>query len=175
MSQNTLPQSLKAIFSDSSEPEVLFNALLPAVCELLQSDRCFLIVRNPNTRMQQIFCWRQREEFPDMSTAGWQPEARWEKDDPLFAASLRVEDSIFVEDVETASPEVVNVEFERQNFGHRALIHAHVIRDGQLWGILQPCVFDAPRIWSESDRALINSVIEHLTPTVVQYVQSNGF
>jgi GAF domain-containing protein len=88
---------------------------------------------------------------------------------------LRVEDSIFVEDVETASPEVVNVEFERQNFGHRALIHAHVIRDGQLWGILQPCVFDAPRIWSESDRALINLVIEHLTPTVVQYVQSNGF
>ncbi|MEG4573247.1 hypothetical protein QUA56_11210 [Microcoleus sp. N3A4] len=48
----------------------------------------------------------------------------------MFAAALRSEPSIFVEDVETVNPEFVNKDFEAKEFGHRALIHAHLCADG---------------------------------------------
>ena len=40
--------------------------------------------------------------------------------------------------METANPEIVNQEFERKEFGHRAHKSSHNRWDGQLWGILQP-------------------------------------
>lgn len=174
MTQNILPQSLKAVFAESADPEAVFSAVLPTVCEMLQTDRCFLVVRNPDSRVQRVFCWRRSDQFPDVSTPGWEAEEEWERDDPMFAAALRAEASIFVEDVETASPEVLNVEFERQNFGHRALVHAHLRQDSRLWGILQPCVFKHPRVWSEFDRALIDQVVEQLTPIAIAYVKAAG-
>lgn len=48
---------------------------------------------------------------------------------------------MFVDDVETAGAEVVNLPYEREVFGHRTLIHAPVYQNGQLYGILEPCVF----------------------------------
>lgn len=174
MNQNPLPQALQEIFRFHDQPESLFAALLPAVCDTLQTDRCFLEVRNPQTRMHQNICWRRYLELPDTRTNGWQPEQEWEKADPMFAAALRTEDSIFVEDVETAEPTVLNREFERQYFGHRALIHAHICQDQQLWGILQPCIFGKPRLWSDFDRAVIHQLTEALTPIVVSYVQMAG-
>lgn len=174
MNQNTLPPALQEVFRFHDQPESLFAALLPALCDTLQTDRCFLEVRNPHTRMHQNICWRRYLELPDTSTNGWQPEQEWEKADPLFAAALRTEDSIFVEDVETAAPTVLNREFERQYFGHRALIHAHICQNQQLWGILQPCIFGKPRIWSNFDRAVIHQLTEALTPIVVSYVQVAG-
>lgn len=177
MTPNTrlsLPSSLEAIFSTHTEPEVLFHALLPAICDVLQTDRCFLDVRNPHTRIYRNFCWRRKPEFPDVSTDGWKHEQEWEHEDPMFAASLRAEASIFVEDVETASPTVLNREFERKYFGHRALIHAHICQDGKLWGILQPCIFNHPRAWSHGDRSVIDQVTKRLTIPVINYVQSAG-
>lgn len=137
-----LPASLEAVFANQSQPEALFTALLPAVCEVLQTDRCFLHVRQPAERLYRNFCWRRLAEFPDTSTDGWQPEQPWEEEDPMFAAALRCANSIFVEDIETASPEVLNVEFERNYMGHRALVHAHICQDGVLRGILQPCILE---------------------------------
>lgn len=172
MNQNTLPQALQDVFKLHSQPEALFAALLPAVCETLQTDRCFLELRNPQTRMHQNICWRRNPDLPDTSTKGWQPEQEWEQEDPMFAAALRLEDSIFVEDVETAEPTVLNREFERKYFGHRALIHAHICQDQQLWGILQPCIFGHPRKWSDFDRSVIDQLTNALTPIVVRYVQA---
>ncbi|MBE9186190.1 hypothetical protein IQ270_16225 [Microcoleus sp. LEGE 07076] len=63
----------------------------------------------------------------------------------MFAAAWRTESAIFVEDVETANPEVVNKDFEAKQFGHRALIHAHLCDEGLLWGVLQPCLFKSPQ------------------------------
>ena len=91
----------------------------------------------------------------------------------MFAAALRAENSIFVEDIETASPSILNREFERTNLGHRALVHAHLRQDGLLWGILQPAVFGQLRVWTEDDRLLIEQVVEKLTPIVVGYVKAN--
>lgn len=167
-----LPTVLEEVFTTSSVPEVVFAALLPAVCEVLQTDRCFLHIRNPHNRLYRVFCWCRSSKFPDMSTDTWQQEDPWEQDDPMFAAALRTDPSIFVEDVETASPKVLNINFERENFGHRALIHAHICQDGVLRGILQPCIFGHSRIWSEGDRAVVVQVIEKVKPFVVSYGES---
>lgn len=169
-----LPAVLENLFTihSESETETLLAALLPTVCDVLKTDRCFLLVRNPDTRMHKNLCWRREPEYPDTSTAGWESEQEWEREDPLFAAALRAEDSIFINDVETADPTILNREFERKYLKHRSFIHAHIRQDGQLWGILQPCLFHQPREWSEADRLLINQLTERLAPIVVQYVKA---
>ncbi|MEG3439972.1 GAF domain-containing protein [Pannus brasiliensis CCIBt3594] len=153
-------------------PREVFDAFLPVLGEILQVDRCFLLVRDPVRRYHEIFCWRRSDEFPDTSTGGWEKEREWEREDPMFAAALACKPSIFVEDIETAPPNVLNRRFERENLGHRALIHGHLCRDGRLRGILQPCVFDRPRIWSEFDRSVIGSALDRLTSIVVDYVRA---
>jgi len=157
-----------------NDPEAMFAALLPALGEVLQCDRCFLYLRHPQTRMGKVVgCWRRCLQYPDVTDADWKPEpASLAQEDPLFAAALRAEPSIFVEDVETADPEVVNRAFERQHFGHRALIHAHLCQQEQLWGILQPCVFEQPRRWSAGDRAVIAELERRLPGLAVAYVQT---
>ncbi|NJR51777.1 MAG: hypothetical protein HC780_21545 [Leptolyngbyaceae cyanobacterium CSU_1_3] len=91
----------------------------------------------------------------------------------MFAAALRTEPSIFVEDVLTASADLLNAQFEQENFGHRSLIHGHICHNDQLWGVLQPCVFGQPRIWSVEDRATIVTIIDQITAWVMGYVQSH--
>lgn len=170
-----LPEALEPLFKQfADQPEALFKALLPVLGDVLQVDRCFLHLRNPDTRLYRSFCWRRSPEFLDISTAGWEPEMEWEQDDPMFAAALRTEPSIFIEDIEAASPTVLNREFERQHLGHRALIHAHITQDNVLWGILQPCMMAVPRRWSEFDRSTVLAVIERLRPFVQAYVKSAG-
>jgi GAF domain-containing protein len=174
MTEQALPEVLEKIFATSREPDAVFSALLPALCEVLKCDRCFLYLRNPHTRIGRTpYCWLRSPQYPDVSTAEWvkEPESL-PKEDPLFAAALRTDASIFVEDVETASPEVVNRDFEAENFGHRALVHAHLCHDGMLWGVLQPCVFGQPRVWSEFDRSVMAQVTEKATPLAVAYVKA---
>lgn len=167
-----VPEVIEKILSDRT-PEVFF-ALLPVLGEVLQCDRSFLYLRNPATQIGKVVnCWCRSPEYPDVTDSDWKKEPEsLAKEDPLWAAAVRTEPSIFVEDVETASPEVVNKAFEQKNFGHQALIHAHLIYDGQLWGILQPCVFNQPRVWTEKDRQVIAQVTEKLAPMAVTYVQA---
>lgn len=171
-SLSILPSKVEAVFAQNRDPETLFNAVLPIVCELLQVDRCFLEVRQPSRRLYRDFCWRRSPEFPDFSTDSWQLEPVWEVEDPLFAAALQGTSDIFVEDVETADPRLVNLEFEREHFGHRALVHAHIYQDDLLYGILQPCVFGQPRRWSDFDRWLIEQVSDRLKPFVVRFAKT---
>ena len=165
---------LNKILSENSTPDAIFSALLPALGDLLQCDRCFLYVRHPQTHIGKVVsCWCRSPEYPDVTDLEWKAEpASLANEDPLFAAALRTDPSIFVEDVETADPKVVNKDFEHKTFGHRALIHAHLCCEGQLWAILQPCVFGQPRIWTETDRAIISAVIDRLTPIVINYVKA---
>lgn len=176
MANQTLPAVLEKILATDSEPDAVFSALLPALGEVLQCDRCFLYLRNPQTKIGEIaYCWLSSDRYPDVTDSDWKPEPEsLPEEDPLFAAALRAEPSIFVEDVETASPEVVNRDFERENFGHRALIHSHLRQDGQLWGILQPCVFGQPRIWTEFDRFVIEQVEKEITSLAIAYVKAAG-
>ena len=160
------------MFVANNKPKDVFAALLPAVCEVLQTDRYFLHLRNPHTRIYQNLCWWRSPQIPDTSTNGWEPEIEWEREDPMFAAALRTDSSIFVEDVDLASSEVLNINFERKYFGHRALIHAHLCQDGLLWAILQPCIFGHPRVWDKFDRYLIHQVLEKLKPFAISYVKN---
>ena len=166
---------LSKIFSENNTSEAIFSALLPVLGDILQCDRCFLYVRHPQTKIGKVVsCWCRSPEYPVVMDPDWKKEPdALANEDPLFAAALRTDPSVFVEDVETADPSVVNKDFEHKTFGHRALIHAHLCYKNQLWGILQPCIFDRPRVWTEADRSIISTTLDKLTPIVVDYVKHN--
>ncbi|HTL90501.1 MAG TPA: GAF domain-containing protein [Leptolyngbya sp.] len=147
--------------------------LMRAIADYLNSDRCFLYLRDPNTRLGRVpFCWTRSSDIPTVYDENWKPEPESLPDeDPMFAAALMTQPSIFVEDVETAGSEVLNSEFERENFGHRALIHGHVCYNNQLWGVLQPCMMNQPRHWTAEARSTFNQIVQKITPIVVQYVE----
>ena len=170
-------QAIKAILDKISEgnsdPDAIFSELMPAVAEALKCDRTFLYLRYPDTRMGKVpFCWCRSADIPTVLDVDWKEEPKSLPDeDPMFAAALRTAPSIFVEDVQTATPDVLNKDFEQKNFGHRALIHAHICHDGQLWGVLQPSMFGKPRVWTDEERSLIATIVEKITPLAVSYVK----
>ncbi len=172
---NCLPTSISDILNTPSPPDVMLAALMPAVGAYLACDRCFLYLREPSTRLGKVpFCWVRNDDIPMLKDEGWQLDPAWLPDrDPMFAAALRAEPSIIVEDVETASPTTLNLQFERESFGHRALIHAHICQEGQLWGVLQPSVFGHPRHWTSLEQAVIEQVVQAITPSVIAYVMAN--
>ena len=164
---------LEAVLT-SSEIDRKLSAAVTAIAQYLQVDRCFLYIRDPQTRYgRAAFCYCRRSDIPDVSSDEWEQEPELEAEDPMFAAALNCKPTVYVEDVETADPEVVNRDFEAQEFGHRALIHAHLCEAGELWGILQPCVFGNPRHWTEGDKQFIDLAVSKLTPLVKQYVLEN--
>ncbi len=146
-----------------------------AIANSLEADRCFLYVRDPKTCFGQVAsCYCRNSTVPYISTEKWQQESSGlAARDPLFQAALNCQPSIYVEDVETANLKLVNRDFEAEAFGHRALIHAHVCEPGQLWGVLQPSVFNHPRQWTTKDRQVIETVLSQITTIVKQYVQEN--
>jgi GAF domain-containing protein len=165
---------LQAILQSEASPDDIFTALLPALGEILQCDRCFLYLRNPHNELGKVpFCWRRTLDIPEVLDIDWKLEPKSLDQDPLFVAALQAKPSVYVEDVETADPQVVNRDFEQENFGHRALIHAHLRQDGLLWGILQPCIFGQPRIWTDSDRAIMTEVEQVITPLAIAYVTAH--
>ncbi|MBD1998433.1 GAF domain-containing protein [Leptolyngbya sp. FACHB-541] len=173
MSSPTIQTDLQDVWLPD-EPDAVFSALLPALGKVLECDRCFLYLRNPESKMGMVpYCWIRSDEIPTVLDSDWKAEPEsLPEEDPLFAAALRTEASVFVEDVETADPKVVNLAFEQREFGHRALIHAHLCQDGQLWGILQPCVFGQPRVWTDLDHTVIDQVVQKITPLAIAYIQT---
>lgn len=173
MKNENLKTILDKIAVNNSEPDAVFSALMPALAGALECDRTFLYLRYPDTRMGKVpFCWCRSADIPTVLDVDWKEEPKSLPDeDPMFAAALRTAPSIFVEDVETASPDVLNKDFEQKNFGHRALIHAHICHDGQLWGVLQPSMFGKPRVWTDEERSLIATIVEKITPLAVSYVK----
>jgi hypothetical protein len=134
----------------------------------------FLYLRDPEALVGRVpFCWIKSADIPVIYDPGWKQEPmHLTRDDPMFAAAVHAKPSIFVEDVETADPNVVNLTFERTTFGHRALIHAHVHHNRQLWGVLQSCVIDQPSVWTIGERHMINQFVDVLAPKAVVYVRS---
>jgi len=175
MTDIALPGTIQSVFNKYSEPDALFSALLPILGQVLKCDRCFLYLRHPETKLGKItHCWRRNPDIPNIGNPEWELEPpSLPQEDPMFAAALRTEPSIYVDDVETADPSVLNKDFERRGFGHRALIHAHLCHNGQLWGVLQPCVFARSRVWSDSDRTIVTQLETKLVPLVVEYVKKS--
>ncbi len=166
---------LAAALAAPTPPAERLQAALDLVGPQVRADRCFLYVRDPAQGRGRIaFVWRLDEAVPD-------PRHDWQDDtgdlpqqDPLFRAALAARPSVYVEDVSEAGPDVLNQEFERLTFGHRALVHAHIIEHEQLWGILQPCVFGHPHHWTAAERAYLDGAVPLLLPVVQDYMRSLG-
>jgi len=171
-----VPSEVESLFADASDPDRLFAALMPAYSRALDCHRCLLFPRHPVT--WQSCCshgWWDRPEHAFPRDDVWRRQPRsLAAEDPLFGEALRNPEALYIDDIETAAPEVLNRDYERRDFGHRALIHAPLFQDGQCWGILEPCVFDLPRAWSAADRALTAWLQERLAPLVVGYVTRNA-
>jgi GAF domain-containing protein len=167
---------LDTLFPVDESPETALSQVVRWVGETLRADRCFLYIRNPTAGKGRIaFCWRKFASIPDVTQPEWQEDTgSLPQEDPLFAAALSDEPSVYVEDVETADPDVLNRVFENRTFGHRALIHAHITDKGQLWGILQPCQFGHPRRWTQYERSLMEDLLPQLLPWIQKYVSETS-
>lgn len=161
---------LETIFAVEQDPNVVFTVLMSALCEALQCDRCFLYLRNPKTNRGTItHCYSRCSEFADLTGSTF-IEAETATD-PLMVMAFRTPEAVFIEDIETANIEVVDVTYEREVFGHRALIHAPIYYNNQLYGILEPCVFGYPREWTDDDRSIINFVQPRAAIVASNYLQ----
>lgn len=148
------------------------NQLVENVGRHLNADRCFLYIRKPEQGIGRVaFCWRRDSTIPDAIGPDWGNDSdELPNKDPLIRAALHTEPSVYVDDVETAPPTVLNRDFEAKNFGHRALIHAHVVEGNTLWGVLQPCLFGQPRHWTAGDRAYIDTQLALLAPLIKAFI-----
>lgn len=163
---------LRAALAADTTPEARLQAALDLVGPHLRADRCFLYVRNPaRARGRIALVWRLDEAVPDPRHPWQDDTGDLPKQDPLFRAALACRSSVFVDDVLEAGPEVLNQEFERSTFSHRALVHAHITENGQLWGILQPCVFGHPHHWTAAERAYLDEATGLFRPVVQAYME----
>ena len=174
MPELPLAELAAALAASAPPAEALQNAL-DLVGPHLRVDRCFLYVRDPAQGRGRIaFVWRLDEAVPD-PRHDWQDDTGdLPKTDPLFRAALAAQPSVFVADVTEAGPDILNQEFERSTFGHRALVHAHITDHGELWGILQPCVFGHPRHWTAAEREYLDAATPLLLPVIQVYMRSLG-
>ena len=170
-----LLNELAAVLAASTPPAERLQQALDLLGPHLRVDRCFLYVRDPAQGRGRIaFVWRRDSTVPD-PRHDWQDDTGdLPKQDPLFRAALAARPSVYVEDVTQAGPEVLNQDFERRTFGHRALVHAHITENGQLWGILQPCVFGQPRAWTPADRQWLEAAGPLLLPVIQAYMREVG-
>jgi GAF domain-containing protein len=170
-----MPDILRAAFAENSDLDAVFAALMPVLCQVWRCDRCFLYLRNPQTGQGQItHCWGTSPEWADLSGSDWLEEGDIASKDPLMAIAFRTAEPVFVEDIETAGSEIVNLDYERDVFQHRALIHAPLYHDGLLYGILEPCVFHQPRVRTEGDRRITAQVQAKLAPLAAAYLHQQG-
>ncbi|MCK8495741.1 GAF domain-containing protein [Spirosoma sp. RP8] len=171
---HALSAAISQLVQAGRTPADTLNQVVENVGTALNADRCFLYVRQPDQgRGRTAFCWRKNETIPDKNTIqpDWQPDTKaLPAEDPLIRAGLAMKPSVYVDDVETAGTEVLNRQFERDTFGHRALIHAHIQKDNQLWGILQPCMFGRARHWTEEEKTQIETILPLLQPVIAAYV-----
>lgn len=170
-----LPVQLETLFASMQEPDAIFTALMPALCEALHCDRCFLYLRKPETHQGRVtHCYRTDPKWADLTDVDWIDEGNVAEIDPLMEIAFRTDETVYVDDVETASPDVINLAYEQEFFKHRALIHVPIYHDGKLYAIVEPCVFDQPRHWTESDRAIVAELQTRLPPLVIRYLQVGG-
>jgi GAF domain-containing protein len=167
-----LPPAVSAAFALDDPPAVL-DALMPALCAALPADRCFVYVRDPATCRGSVVASYSADPQWDDKHRPWavEPDDLFTFD-PLMGIAARTPVAVFIEDVETEGPEIVNIEFERRDYGHTAFVHAPIYDDGELVGILEPCTFGPARPWTPEDRELIAAVQEQLGPVVGPWVRA---
>lgn len=166
-----LPPDIEAAFA-FDDPQDVFDALMPVLTKALDADRCFLYLRDPATsRGGTLACWSADPEYPDMRGSFDAEIPDLFTEDPMMGLAAKDPTALLIDDIETAGPEILSVDFER-SFGHSALIHAPVYDDGRLLGILEPCAFGEPHHWTEADGALVAAVQQRLGPLAGRFIDA---
>jgi GAF domain-containing protein len=168
-----LPPEIEAAF-ESDDPQTVFDALMPVVGAALSAERCFLYLRDGSTnRGATVATWSADGKWPDRRGPFEQEPDDLFVLDPMMGLAAKDPTALFIEDIETAGPDVLNLEFER-DFLHRALIHAPVYDEGELLGILEPCTFGEPHVWTEDDKSLTAAVQERLGPVAGKFMRAEA-
>ncbi len=168
-----MTEDLQALLTSGASPDALLDRLPAAYAAAIDCDRCVLFLRDPHTRRARAtHAWQRKPEYAlARDDAGWPVESpSLPDDDPMFAMALGDPAALYIEDVLSADPALVNGPYEVAHFGHRALIHAPLYHDGLMYGILEPCMIEAPRAWSDADRANTALVQESIAPAAADYV-----
>jgi len=176
MTHPELPEALVALLAGDAPTGEKLERSLPLLGAALACDRVLLFLRHPTTRRSSVtHAWTRLPRYVfGRERAPWAEEpASLASDDPLFAEALRNPEALYIDDIESAGAEVLDRDYERRVFGHRALIHAPLHHEGLLYGILEPCVFHAPRRWRDRDRVLIAWTQRALAPLAAEYVAAH--
>lgn len=171
-----MTDDLMLLLNSDAAPDEVLGDLMPALGQALVCDRCILFLRDPHGgRTRATHAWQRKPEYAlAREDKGWQePSPTLEADDPMFAEALRNSTALFIEDVTCADPALVNRDYELKYFGHRALVHAPLYHDGLMYGVLEPCVMEKPRVWSAADREIVAMVQTRIAATVAIYVAEN--
>ena len=173
MSLLNLPAPLDVIFADTKDLPVFFDRLMMGIVELLQCDRCYLYLRDPQFHYCQIpHCYCVHPEIPNLAEPQKQTESYYlSKIDPLLAAALNCEPNIFIEDMTQAFKDRDCHDWQQNYFGQQALIQAHICLGSELWGIIQVAQFKRPRPWTRFDRNIIATIVDKITLLVTVYVR----
>ena len=180
MSLLNLPSPLDTIFADTENLSVFFERLTIGLVELLKCDRCYIYIRDPRFHSYQIpYCYCARPEVPNIVKPQTSTESHLLKADPLFAAALNCEPSIFIEDTsKTQDDRFFQLHFDegdsyskQQYLEPKAIVQAHICLGNELWGIIQASQFDRPRPWTKFDRSTISIVTDRITPLVSMYAR----
>ena len=182
-------QQIEEIFASRDTADSVLTALMPAICQALDCDRCVLFPRNPATGCWAMtHGWQRQPEFAlDQPMNDWGLPADDEAElDPMYAQALVSAEALFIDDVRAESPDVVNAAFEEERYGNRALAHApiYLLEHGQClergqcaesyYGLIEPCTVGRPHAWTETRRHLVQRVQELIAPVVAAYVAEHG-
>ena len=176
MSLVNLPKPLDNIFNSSDDLPQLFDRLMVAMVELLECDRCYLYVRDPELLVGQILhCHCVDSSIPNLKNCNPHSESLYVAEkDPLFAAALQCERPIFIDRLDSISNSDRDIEFFRQYYREqKSLIQAHICSQDRLWGILQASQFNRSRPWTKFDRTVIYTVLDRISRSVTVYVKKH--
>lgn len=167
------PYPLNEIFEHTDDLPVFFDRLMLGMVELLQCDRCYLYLRDPQLKMCQIaHCYCVHPEIPNLTQTNAETEPFYRRDtDPLFAAAIAGEPAIYIDNIGNLLSETANCYWQKNYGDHQALMQAHIILDGELWGIIQAANFNSPRPWAKFDKDIISLVVDKITPLVTVEVR----
>lgn len=171
-----IPPELASLPGSKLPLERLLAALIEQSGIALECDRTLLFLRDPESTLSKMTHeWCRKPEYAlERPRSEWTPQPpSLPKDDPMYGEALHNPVALYIEDVRTSGPEVLNREYEERIFKHRALVHAPIYADGKMYGIYEPCVFEEPRTWSADDKALTEWLQKTLSPLAVRYVAEN--
>ena len=167
----TLSTAIDALIGNKYTSDKTLNEAMQVVGQHLGADRCFLYVRQPDKERGRIaFCWRKDGEIDQVFQPDWLPDTTdYPQTSPMNQINLNSREPVYVDDVKTSGPGVLNQVFSQDTYGHRAFIQAPLRQDGKLWGILVPSIFGESHTWTDDEKKAIEAILPRLQPIVEEF------